>query len=170
MNSPRANLVEPVRTSVVVRVAQEWAFATFGEGLSHWWPLGSHRIGATSAAGVVLEPGVGGRLYERGVDGSECDWGRVLVWEPPSRLVLSWQIDERWAPAPEVASEVEVRFLALSPEVTRVALEHRGLEVFGASARAMRGTFDGEGGWSMLLSRYAAHAGADTSAPATPPR
>jgi uncharacterized protein YndB with AHSA1/START domain len=107
-------------------------------------------------AEVVLEPHVGGRWYERGVDGSECDWGRVLVWEPPHRLVFTWQINGsfRFDPDPERASEIEVRFTAAEPGQTTVEVEHRYFERLDGG-RAVRDTINGGGGWALLLEGFA---------------
>ena len=95
----------PVRCAVTVPLSPERAFALFTEGYYSWWPHG-HHLGKADLADVVLEPRTGGRYYERGVDGSECDWGRVLVCDPPHRIVVSWQInanDETWFPDPDPA-------------------------------------------------------------------
>jgi uncharacterized protein YndB with AHSA1/START domain len=102
-----------------------------------------------------MEPREGGRWYERSADGGECDWGRVLAWEPPHRVVLSWEISADWQPDPSIDTQVEVRFHAEDERTTRVELEHRGLEAFGARADEMRGIFDSGGGWPGLLERFA---------------
>lgn len=104
---------------------------------------------------AVIEPRVGGRWFERGNDGSECDWGRVLVWEPPVRVVLAWQLDSEWHYNPELRTEVEVRFIAESAEATRVELEHRYLERLGDQGPVLREKIDAPGGWSALLGLYA---------------
>jgi uncharacterized protein YndB with AHSA1/START domain len=85
----------PVRRSVRVAAPQERAFKVFTAGVGRWWPR-SHHIGASDLDTVVIEPKAGGRWYERGVDGAECEHGKVLVWEPPARLVLAWQISTDW--------------------------------------------------------------------------
>jgi uncharacterized protein YndB with AHSA1/START domain len=144
-----------VRQCAVVAAPPERAFAVFTEGMSSWWPLQTHTIGAAPAAATVIEPRAGGRWYERGDDGSECDWGRVLAWEPPHRVVLSWEISADWQADPGLHTEVEVRFEPDGAGSTRVELEHRGLEAFGARTAEMRGVFDSEGGWRGLLARYA---------------
>jgi len=122
----------PVRCAVTVPLPPERAFALFTEGYYSWWPHG-HHLGKADLADVVLEPRTGGRYYERGVDGSECDWGTVLACDPPHRIVVSWQInanDETWFldPDPAHASEFEVTFVAQPDGQTRVELG-RVLEV-----------------------------------------
>jgi uncharacterized protein YndB with AHSA1/START domain len=144
-----------VQKSVLVDAPQAHAFAVFTEGQTGWWPLATHHIGKAPAQAAVLEPRPGGRWYERGVDGSECDWGRVLVWEPPQRLVLAWEISAEWQHDPNLRTEVEVRFIAVGPRSTRVELEHRNVERFGDKAEQMRAAFDSEGGWNLLLQAFA---------------
>jgi uncharacterized protein YndB with AHSA1/START domain len=104
---------------------------------------------------AVIEPRAGGRWYEKGEDGSECDWGRVLVWDPPSRLVLSWGINSKFVPDETVDSEVEVRFIPDGSDGTQVELEHR---ILAADAEALRNAVDSPGGWGGLLEIYAAKA------------
>ena len=149
-----------VRQSVVVAAPPERAFAVFTEGLSSWWPLESHKIGAKPAVAAVMEPRAGGRWFERDEDGTECDWGRVLAWDPPERVVLSWEISADWKADPDIHSEIEVRFRAQDDGRTRVDLEHRGLETFGERAEEMRGVFESDGGWRLLLARFGEAAGA----------
>ena len=135
------------------------AFTFFPRAMGRWWPADYH-LGTAEMVDSVVEPRAGGRWYERGADGTECDWGRVLVWEPPHRLVLTWQINGRWEydPDPEHASEIEVRFTADGPDETIVDLEHRHLDRL-VEARALRdGIVDSGGGWSALLEAYAAAA------------
>ncbi len=147
-----------VRKSVSVEVPQDRAFAFFTERHADWWPIEGHRIheGSTHA---VLEPREGGRWYEAGAPEGECDWGRVLAYEPPQRLVLGWQLDEHWRYDPDVLTEVELRFVAKSPGRTRVELEHRGLDRYPPEVRA---SFDGENGWSAVLGAYAEGAASRT--------
>ena len=148
--------IPPVVRTVTVAAPVDLAFTVFTKSLNSWWPP-SHRIGAAEIAEAVLECRPGGRWYERGVDGTECDWGRVLVWEPPHRLVLTWQITGEWRydPDPAHASEIEVRFTAVDAQTTRVELEHRLLERLGPSAGALNEAVSGENGWGMILRRYA---------------
>jgi uncharacterized protein YndB with AHSA1/START domain len=148
-----------VRKSITVAAPAERAFQVFTKEMTSWWPLGSHHIGKADAKEAVMEPFVGGRWFERGVDGSECDWGHVRVWDPPRRLVLSWEISADWKADASIQSEVEVRFTA-EGSGTRVDLEHRRLDQFGARAEEMRGVLDSEGGWTSLLGSFAARAAA----------
>ena len=146
----------PIRKSVRVKAAPPRAFEIFTSGMGRWW-LKTHSISPTKTPikDVVLEPRAGGRWFERGEDGSECDWGKVLAWEPPSRLLLAWQISGQWQFDPNLVTEVEIRFM---PEAggTKVELEHRHLERLGAAAEAMAKAF--EGGWAALLQQFAARA------------
>jgi uncharacterized protein YndB with AHSA1/START domain len=143
-----------VRKTVTVDVPVEKAFRVFTDRIGDWW-IREHHIGSADLESVVMEPRAGGRWYEIGVDGSECDWGRVLDWDPPGRLVLAWQLSSEWAYDPELSTTVEVRFIAESPQRTRVELEHRDLDRYGEKAESMRVAFDSDGGWQGLLSRYA---------------
>jgi len=144
---------------VDVEAPRDVAWRVFTERMGSWWPLATHKIGQARAVDAVIEPRVGGRWYERGDDGSTCDWGRVLAWEPPSRLVLTWDISADWRPDPSLKTEVEVRFVAVAGDRTRVELEHRRLERFGARRDEMKGIFESEGGWSGLLDAFARMAG-----------
>jgi uncharacterized protein YndB with AHSA1/START domain len=148
-----------VRREVTVAVPVARAFEVFTSALTSWWPLGTHHVGEQDPVEAVLEPGAGGRLFERAADGSECDWGRVLTWEPPTRLVLAWHLNERWEfdPDPDKASEVEVRFVEEDGS-TRVELEHRGFERHGAGAGAIRAAISAPNGWSGVLAAYRSRA------------
>jgi uncharacterized protein YndB with AHSA1/START domain len=155
----RTVTIAPVRKSIAVKAPQSRAFEVFTAGLGRWWPK-SHHIGAAEMKEAIMEPRAGGRWYEKGVDGSECDWGNVLVWEPPQRVVISWHLDGNWKYNPDVFSEVEVTFIADGPNATRVELEHRHLERLGeAGGEAVRKGVDSPGGWSSLLETYAKEAG-----------
>jgi uncharacterized protein YndB with AHSA1/START domain len=149
--------IEPIRKQVTVQASPEKAFEVFTDGMSRWWNPDYH-IGAEPYARTVMEPRAGGRWFETGESGGECDWGRVLVWEPPHRVVLEWQISATWRFDPDVHTEIDVRFLS-DGDRTRVELEHRGLESFGADAEMMRGIFDTPTGWAGLLERFGAEAG-----------
>ena len=144
-----------VRKSVVVQAPQERAFSVFTAGMTSWWPIESHSIGTKPMANAVIEPHAGGRWFERSADGTECDWGRVLAWEPPSRVVLAWQISADWQADPSIHTEIEVRFTAEDERRTRVELEHRGLGAFGERAEQMRAVFGSDDGWNGLLARFA---------------
>lgn len=149
-----------VHKVVSVQAPPEVAWQVFTEQMGTWWPLETYKIGKAKAVDAVIEPRVGGRWYERGDDGSTCDWGRVLSWEPPSLLVLSWDIDADWQHDPALKTEVEVRFIAEGKDGTRVELEHRHLDRYGERRDEMRGIFDSEGGWSRLLEVFASAAAA----------
>ena len=148
--------VAPVQKQIVVAASAARAFDVFTAGMASWWPLSTHHIGAADAETVVIEPRVGGRLYERGVDGSECTWGHVRAWEPGARFVFTWEISADWVADPTIASEVEVRFVEEAPSRTRVEVEHRGLEHFGDRGPEMREVFSSDGGWTGLLPLFAA--------------
>jgi uncharacterized protein YndB with AHSA1/START domain len=142
-------------TSVTVHAPIERAFTVFTEGFDTWWPRG-HHIGTAEMAEAVLEPGIDGRWHERGVDGSECEWGRVLAWDPPHHVALSWHLNGAWNydPDPEKASRVDVRFFAERDGVTRVELEHSGLDRHGSDWVSLRDGISSTGGWSDLLARF----------------
>jgi uncharacterized protein YndB with AHSA1/START domain len=148
-----------VRHSITVEAPQEKAFAVFTDGFDRWWPR-SHKIGPEGLEQAVLEGREGGRWYERDTDGSECEWGKVLVWEPPSRLVLAWQITGEWAYDADFLTEVEVTFVADGPDRTVVEVQHRGLEAYGDDEDEMRRQFNSTGGWSSLLEAFAGAASA----------
>jgi uncharacterized protein YndB with AHSA1/START domain len=141
----------PVRKTLTIKASAARAFEVFTSGIGRWWPA-THSIGAAPQQTAVLEPGVGGRWYEIGEDGSQCDWGRVLSWEPPSRLVLAWQIGPDFRFDPDLVTEVEVRFFDEGPMITRVEFEHRHLERMGERAAATRESLNG--GWGGLLDLY----------------
>jgi uncharacterized protein YndB with AHSA1/START domain len=151
--------VNALRKVVSVQAPPAVAWRVFTEQMGTWWPLATHKIGKAKAVDTVIEPRVGGRWYERGDDGSTCDWGRVLSWEPPSRLVLTWDITADWQFDPALGTEVEVRFIA-DGKATRVELEHRRLDRYGTRRDEMRAIFDTEGGWGRLLDSFARTAAA----------
>jgi uncharacterized protein YndB with AHSA1/START domain len=150
-----ASTVPDISGKITVSVPVEQAFQVFTSSFGTWWPREYH-IGQAEMAEAILEPRQGGRWYERGTDGSECDWGRVLVWEPPQRLVVTWQINGQWQfdPDPGHASEIEVRFTAEGPGQTVVELEHRLLDRL-AGGETIRGTILGGGGWTAILELFA---------------
>ena len=146
-----------VRKSVTVDAPIERAFDVFTLGIGTWWPS-EHHILEADLAEMVFEPRVGGNIYDRGVDGSECRWARVLAYEPPTRVVFSWDINLQWQLEADhdKTSEIEVRFQAEGPSLTRVELEHRNLSRHGEGWEAMRAAVDSEGGWQRNLDALAA--------------
>ena len=145
-----------VRSQVVVEAPIERAFRVFTEDSDRVKPR-EHNMLSVEIAETVFEPRVGGHVYDRGVDGSECRWARVLAYEPPHRLVFSWDISTEWQieTDPEKTSEVEVRFISEGPTRTRVELEHRNLDRPGDGWESERDGVTGEGGWPLYLRRYA---------------
>jgi uncharacterized protein YndB with AHSA1/START domain len=146
-----------VRTEIVVDAGAERAFQVFTEQFDKIKPR-EHNMLGVDIAESVFEPRVGGRVYDRGVDGSECQWARVLAYEPPNRIVFTWDISPRWQieTDPDRASEVEVRFVAEGPTRTRVELEHRNLDRHGDGWQGTRAGVEGDQGWPLYLSRFAA--------------
>jgi uncharacterized protein YndB with AHSA1/START domain len=151
--------IAPVRYTVTVPISPERAFTLFTQGFNTWW-IG-HHIGKAELAEAVIEPRVDGRWYERGVDGSECDWGKVIVFEPPERLVLTWQVNAEWKFDPDLsrASEVEVRFTGANGQTT-VDFEHRHIERLGAGAAELARTVGSPDGWPGILDLFAKAAAA----------
>ena len=147
----------PVRKTLTVRATPQTAFRVFTEGFDRWWPR-SHHIGKAELERCVLEPRVGGRWYEICVDGSQCDWGEVLAYEPPGRLLLAWRLNAQWEYDPNLTPEVEVTFTAVSDDQTQVVLEHRYIERMGEGAEAARAGVDGPEGWSAILAQFKAAA------------
>lgn len=147
--------VEPVQRRIVVDLGIERAFALFVERFDVIKPR-EHNLLAVSIAKSVFEPRVGGHIYDVGIDGSECRWSRVLAYEPPNRIVFSWDIGPTWQLETDLekTSEVEVRFSAESDTRTRVELEHRNLERHGDGWRSVAGGIGGEAGWQLYLRRY----------------
>ena len=144
-----------LRKVITVQAPQNIAWRVFTEGMSSWWPLGQYKIGGAPAVAAIVEPFAGGRWYERGDDGSTCQWGRVLTWDPPARLVLTWDIGADWKYDPELGTELEIRFIAEGERRTRVELEHRKLDRYGARRDEMRAIFDKGGDWGRLLGLFA---------------
>src|SRR5215203_6146347 len=145
-----------IRTEVVVEAPIDRAFRTFTEDFDRIKPR-DHNMLEADIAESVFEPREGGRVYDRGVDGSECQWARVLAYEPPNRVVFSWDISPQWQiePDPEKTSEVEVRFISETAERTRVELEHRNLDRHGDGWEGTREGVGGDEGWPLYLRRYA---------------
>jgi uncharacterized protein YndB with AHSA1/START domain len=148
--------IAPVRKTIRVNTTAARAFEVFTSGLDRWWPR-DHGIGKTPMKAAVMETRLGGRWYELAEDGSQATVGKIIVWEPPQRFVMTWDINSQWKPDTTVSSEVEVRFIAEDQNVTRVELEHRKFEQMGAEGGAkMRKDVDG--GWPGMLERFKAHA------------
>jgi uncharacterized protein YndB with AHSA1/START domain len=145
-----------VQASIVVDAPIERAFSVFTEGIGSWFPP-EYNLLDSDIAERVFEPRVGGQVYDRGADGSECRWARVLAYEPPARVVISWDISPQWQIESDLekTSEVEVRFIAEGPERTRLALEHRNLDRHGDGWEQTRESVGGEGGWPGCLRRFA---------------
>jgi uncharacterized protein YndB with AHSA1/START domain len=145
-----------IRHQVVVHAPIERAFSVFTDGFGTFKPR-EHNMLAVDIAETVFEAHVGGHIYDRGVDGSECRWARVLAYEPPDRVVFSWDISPQWQIETDLdkTSEVEVRFVPEAPDRTRVELEHRSLDRHGVGWEAVREGVDSEGGWPLYLQRYA---------------
>ncbi|MGN6105639.1 MAG: SRPBCC family protein [Kofleriaceae bacterium] len=141
----------PIRKQLVVGAPIERAFEVFTARMTTWWPE-THHVGSSPFVECVVEPRAGGRWYERCEDGSECEWGKVLVWDPPRRLVLAWQLTAEFRYDPALVTEVDVSFTALAAGSTQVDFEHRGLERMGAAAEKVRGMMDG--GWGAILDSF----------------
>jgi hypothetical protein len=146
-----------VRKSVTVKAGAERAFQVFTEGFDTWWPR-EHHIGKSPMKKAIIEGFAGGRCYNEQVDGTDCPWGEIVVWEPPRRFVMAWKINAQWQyePDPAKSSEVEVSFTPEPDGSTRVDLEHRHFERHGEGWENMRKQVSSAGGWGMLLDRYAA--------------
>jgi uncharacterized protein YndB with AHSA1/START domain len=146
-----------VRTEVVVDAPTDRAFRLFTERFDRIKPR-EHNMLGVDIAESVFEPRAGGRVYDRGVDGSECQWGRVLAYEPPDRILFTWDINPTWQIEPDLSktSEVEVRFVADGPDRTRVELEHRHLDRHGDGWEGMREGVRADQGWPLYLERFAA--------------
>lgn len=145
-----------VRHSVVVAVPIETAFKVFTGDFGRFKPP-EHNMLGVDIAETVFEPRVGGCLYDRGVDGTECRWGRVLAYDPPHRVVVSWDISPSWQIETDLdkTSEFEVKFTSETPGRTRVELEHRHLDRHGEGWEGVRNGVDGDQGWPLYLDRYA---------------
>ncbi len=149
--------IAPVRKQLIVKASQSRAFAVFTAEMSRWWPA-THSILKSPLKECIVEPRVGGRWYAVGEDGSSCETGYVIAWQPPQALVLAWQINAEWQFDPELVTEVEVRFIAESADTTRVELEHRHLERMGGKAAEARDAVDSPRGWGAILGSFKIHA------------
>jgi uncharacterized protein YndB with AHSA1/START domain len=143
----------PVRKTLTVAASPTRAFEVFTAGFDRWWPR-SHSIGESPLKTAVIEPRQGGRWFGLLENGTEAEWGDVLAWEPPRRLVLAWRIGANWQYDAALLTEVEITFTP-EGEGTRVDFEHRHLERMGEGAEAVRASFESEGGWTGLLKMFA---------------
>ena len=149
----------PVRRTIEVNASQAKAFDVFTRKTSAWWPK-QHHIGKAPLAEAIIETKVGGRWYERGEDGTECEWGRVLAWNPPHGVTLAWQLNASFQYDRSFVTEVEVTFVPLADGRTRVELEHRNLERYGDAAEKVRGQIGADAGWGPILQSFGAAASA----------
>lgn len=157
----QATVIAPVRKSIRVIAPVARAFEVFTSGLTRWWPH-DHGVGKKPIAKVLMEPRLGGRWLEIAEDGTETPVATIILWEPPHRFVMLWQVNAQWKPDMAMKSEVDVRFTADGPHATLVELVHHKFETMGAEAGAsMRNDVDR--GWPGLLERYAKEAGQDHS-------
>ena len=144
--------IAPVSKSIRVNASAAHAFEIFTSGLGRWWPR-DHGIGKTPRKAIVMETHLGGRWYELAEDDTQTTVGKIIVWEPPRRFVMTWDINSQWKPDTAVSSEVEVRFIPDGANVTRVELEHRKFEQMGTEAgESMRKDVDR--GWPGLLEQF----------------
>jgi uncharacterized protein YndB with AHSA1/START domain len=149
--------VPPVVKEFIVEASQETSFRVFTDGIDRWWPR-THHIGQSPMKRAVIEPKQGGRWYAICEDGTECDTGRVVVWDPPRRVQLTWQLTAKWQFDPDFVTEIEVTFRAEGPKRTMVRFEHRGLERYGEAAADIRKQIGADEGWSNVLDAFKAAA------------
>jgi uncharacterized protein YndB with AHSA1/START domain len=147
--------VESVRRDVVAPVSAERAFDVFTADMTSWWPS-DHHIGSAPIEQILIEPREGGRWYTLHTDGSETSTGYVVAWEPPERLVVTWQIGADWKYDPRLITTIEVRFIEEAADRTRVVLEHRDLDRYGPEGERMRQLFEEPGAWDATLTAFAA--------------
>jgi len=143
--------IAPVLHSVEVKASRARAFELFTSRMGEWWPKGK-TLAPTPHADILIEPRAGGRWYERDADGNEIQWGRVLAWEPPGRVLLGWQLNAQWRYDPDFLTEVELTFAPLADGGTRVTLEHRNLERYGAEAEDYAGKL--RSGWPTFVGHF----------------
>ncbi len=147
-----AVMIAPVRKSIRVNASPTRAFDVFTSGLGRWWPR-DKGIGKMPMKAAVMEPRLGGRWYELAEDGTETNVGKIIVWEPPHRFVMTWDINSQWKPDTTIGSEIEVKFIPDGANATRVELEHRKFEQMGAEqGETMRNAVDG--GWPGMLEQF----------------
>jgi uncharacterized protein YndB with AHSA1/START domain len=147
--------IAPIIHEVVVKAPPARAFDLFVTQIENWWPKG-RTIGKNPHVAIVTEPRPGGRWFERDAEGNETNWGKVLAWEPPSRLLLAWQINAQWSYDPKLLTELELTFVPAEGGGTRVRLEHRHLERFGADAASHAEKL--RGGWPSFVADFARYA------------
>lgn len=147
-----AVMIAPVRKSIRVNASPADAFDVFTSGLGRWWPR-DKGIGKMPMKAAIMEPRLGGRWYELAEDGTQTNVGKIVVWEPPQRFVMTWDINSQWKPDTTIGSEIEVKFIPDGANATRVELEHRKFEQMGAEqGETMRNAVDG--GWPGMLERF----------------
>jgi len=155
MTPETARTASNVKRTLRVNVPIEFAFRMLTQKMGTWWPA-THHIGNTPFVEVLMEPRAGGRWFERNVTGAECEWGRVLVWEPPHRVVVSWHLQPDWTFNADMsrASEVSFEFVAEGPEATRMEFEHRHIERHGEGWEKLFAGVDSPGGWTLVLGEF----------------
>jgi uncharacterized protein YndB with AHSA1/START domain len=144
-----------VRKEVTVEVSPERAFEVFTDEIDSWW-IREHHNGPGELKQVIVEPRQEGRCYNLEVDGNEVDWGKVLAWDPPGRVVIGWQLNAEWRYDPDFVTEVEVTFTETAADTTLVVLEHRNLDRYGDAQAPIHEALDSEGGWGGSIASYAA--------------
>ncbi|HKU99216.1 MAG TPA: SRPBCC family protein [Vineibacter sp.] len=147
--------IAPIVRTIEVKVAPARAFDLFTTRMAQWWPTGK-TVAKNPHVAIIIEPRVGGRWLERDAEGNESPWGKVLAWEPPSRLLLAWQLTSNWNYDPQLVTEVELTFVPADGGSTRVTLEHRNLERFGTDAARHAEKLGG--GWPVRLADFATYA------------
>jgi uncharacterized protein YndB with AHSA1/START domain len=148
------NTNQTIRKRLLVNTAQERAYEVFTKKIDRWWPR-THHIGKTPVKEFILEPRLNGRWYSTHEDGSECEIGKVLVWEPPKRLVLAWQVNGQFQYVSSLITEIEIKFTPDGPNKTIVEFEHRDLERLGGGGKTPESM---DAGWAMILELYAKEA------------
>jgi uncharacterized protein YndB with AHSA1/START domain len=147
-----------IHKEIIVNASIEIAFHVFTAGFDSWWPR-THHIATAPMKEAILEQKLGGRWYEKVEDGTECDWGKVIAWEPPKRFALTWQLTADYKYDPDFITEVEVMFEAQGAKKTRVVLEHQYLDRYGEKMDEVRGQISNdEGGWGWIIKQFAAAA------------
>jgi uncharacterized protein YndB with AHSA1/START domain len=152
--------IAPVVKSVTVKASPERAFELFTRQMARWWPA-THKTGKSPFVSIVVEPQAGGRWFERDAEGVEMNWGKVLAWDPPRRVLFGWQLDSRFAYDPNFLTEVELTFAPAPGGGAVVTLEHRNLERFGADAEKVAAEI--ASGWPAILADFAGFADAHSS-------